>query len=268
MNPFFLLCAVLGIHLILEHPVYPKGDKGHEVVGNIAQRNLTDKVLKQVKAILRPESSVDEALARAAIWPDHEGRKIKDTNSLHYVNFTAEDSYYIRAKNCPRRNCIVEAIRWYRRVIVDEQAPLDIRRIALRFLAHLLGDIHQPLHAGHSEDRGGTDIYVNYGRERVRLHMLWDAKTKIIDLKEKGSSAEIAARLDEAVTPDERQAWKSGTAADWAEESLKLARTYVYKLPETGIITDEYVRRALPVIRRRLAQGGIRLAWILNEDFK
>ncbi len=75
-------------------------------------------------------------------------------------------------------------------------------------------------------------------------------------------------RLDEGVTPGDRQAWKSGTAAEWAEESLNLARTYAYKLPESGIITDEYVRRALSVIRRRLAQAGIRLAWILNEDFK
>jgi hypothetical protein len=125
-----------------------------------------------------------------------------------------------------------------------------------------------PLHAGHRKDRGGTDIYVNYGGVRVRLHKLWDAKTKIIELKEQGSSAEIAAHLDEGVTQSERQAWKSGTAAQWAEESVKLARTYAYKLPETGIITDEYVRRALSEIRRRLAQAGIRLAWILNEDFK
>ena len=268
MNPFFLLCAVLGINLILTYPVYPWGDTGHEVVGHIAQRNLTDKALEQVKAILRPKSSVDEALARAATWPDHEGKKIEDMNSLHYVNFTAEESYYIRARNCPRRNFIVEAIRWYRRVMVDEEAPLNLRRIALRFLAHLVGDIHMPLHAGHRKDRGGSEIYVNYGGARVRLHKLWDAKTKIIELKEQGSSAEIAVRLDEGVTPNERQAWKGGTAAEWAEESLKLARTYAYKLAETGIITDEYVRRALPVIRQRLAQGGIRLAWILNEDFK
>ncbi len=268
MHRFFLLCAVLGINLILAHPVYPWGDTGHEVIGHIAQRNLTDKALEQVKAILSPESSVNEALARAAIWPDHEGRKIEDMNSLHYVNFTADESFYIRARNCPRRNCIVEAIRWYRRVMVDEEAPLNLRRIALRFVVHLIGDVHEPLHAGHSEDRGGTDIYVNYGGLRVRLHQLWDAKTKIIEMKEEGSSAEIAVRLNEGVTPNERQAWKSGTAAEWAEESLKLARTYAYNLPETGIITDEYVRRALTVMRRRLAQGGIRLAWILNEDFK
>ncbi len=268
MHRFFLLCAVLASNLILVHPVYPWGDTGHEVVAHIAQRNLTDKASEQVKAILRPESSVNEALAKAAIWPDHEGRKIEDMNSLHYVNFTAEDSYYIRARNCPRRNCIVEAIRWYRRVMVDEEAPLNLRRIALRFVVHLVGDIHMPLHAGHRKDRGGTDIYVNYEGARVRLHKLWDAKTKIIELKEQGSSAEIAVRLDEGVTLDERQAWKSGTAAVWAKESLKLARTYAYKLPETGIITEGYVRRAFTVMRRRLAQGGIRLAWILNEDFK
>ena len=77
-------------------------------------------------------------------------------NSLHYVNFTAEESYYIRARNCPRRNCIVEAIRWYRRVMVDEEAPLNLRRIALRFVVHLVGDVHVPLHAGHRKDREAT----------------------------------------------------------------------------------------------------------------
>ncbi len=117
---------------------------------------MTDKAWKQVKAILRPESSANEALARAAIWPDHEGDRIDDMNSLHYVNFTAEESYYIRARNCPRRNCIVEASRWYRRVMVDEEAPLNLRRIALRFVVHLVGDVHVALHAGHRKDREAT----------------------------------------------------------------------------------------------------------------
>ena len=266
MNRFLLLCVVMAVHLILVHSVYPWGDTGHEVVGHIAQRNLTDKALEQVKKIRRPGSAVDEALAHGAIWPDHEGEKLRDMDPLHYVSFTPQDNYYIQSRNCPDRNCIVEAIRWYRRVMVDEEAPLNLRRIALRFVAHLVGDIHVPLHAGHRKDRGGTDIYVKFRGERVRLHKLWDVK--IIEAKEQGTSAEIAARLDESLTTAQRQAWKSGTVAEWAEDSLKLARAYAYDLPKTGIITDEYVRRALPVIRRRLAQGGVRLAWILNEDFK
>ncbi len=56
--------------------------------------------------------------------------------------------------------------------------------------------------------------------------------------------------------------------AEWAIESLMLARRHAYKVPETGVITEAYVNRSLPVIRKRLAQGGIRLGWVLNEAFK
>jgi len=90
----------------------------------------------------------------------------------------------------------------------------------------------------------------------------------MIEANEQRSSAEVAKRLNDGVTPGERQAWKSGTVAQWAVESLMLARSHAYKLPETEVVTEAYVTRALPVIRKRLAQGGIRLGWILNEAFK
>jgi len=179
---------------------------------------------------------------------------------------TPEQTTYSRSKNCPRRNCIVEAIRWYRRVMVDDEAPLNVRRIAIRFVAHLVGDIHQPLHAGYGKDRGGNKIFVEYRGSQVKLHRLWD--TSMIEATEQASSADIAKRLNEGVTPDNRQAWQGGTIAQWAEESLRLARSHAYNVPETGVITDDYVRRALPVIRKRLAQGGIRLGWVLNEAFE
>ena len=266
MNRPLALPAVLCLSLLVAHPAYPWGSKGHEVVGHIAQTNLTDKAWDKVKTILRPRSSVDNTLARASVWPDKVGRKIRDMNRFHYVNFTNEDITYNRSKNCPRRNCIVEAIPWYLRVMVDEKAPLNVRRIALRFVVHLVGDIHQPLHSGRRKDRGGTRIKLNYRGEKVSLHWLWD--NNMIEAKEKGSSADIARRLNDGVTPANRQAWKSGTVAEWAVESLMLARSHAYKVPETEVVTEAYVNRAMPVIRKRLAQGGIRLGWVLNEAFK
>jgi len=266
MNRALALSAVLCIGLLAAHPAYPWGGKGHEIVGHIAQANLTDKAWKKVKTILRPRTSIANTLARASVWPDKVGRKIRDMNRFHYVSFTTEQTTYSRNKICPGRNCIVEAIGWYQRVMVSEKAPLNVRRIALRFVVHLVGDIHQPLHAGHRNDRGGTDIYVNYRGAKVKLHRLWD--TSMIEAKEQGSSAEIAERLNEGVTPIDRQAWQGGTVSEWAVESLMLARSHAYKLPDTEVITETYVSRALPVIRKRLAQGGIRLGWVLNEAFK
>ncbi len=96
---------------------------------------------------------------------------------------------------------------WYRRVIVDERALLNARRIAIRFVVHLIGDIHQPLHAGHKKDRGGNRIFVEYKGSKVKLHKLWG--TSLIEEEEQGSPSEIARRLDEGVTADDRQAWQA-----------------------------------------------------------
>ena len=235
-------------------------------MGHIAQENLTAETWEKIRAILRPRPPVSEALARAAVWPDRTGRKIKDMSSYHYVNFTTQGKSYNRDRNCPRRNCIIEALRWYQRVIVDERAPLNARRIAIRFVVHLTGDIHQPLHAGHKKDRGGNRIFVEYRGSKVKLHKLWDKS--LIDGEELGSPSEIARRLDEGVTADDRQAWQAGPVDRWAVESLSLARSHAYKIPEMGEITDEYIGSALTVIRQRLAQAGVRLSWILNEAFK
>jgi len=266
MNRKFALSAVLCLSLLVTHPAYPWGFKGHEIVGHIAQTNLTDQAWHKVKTILRPRTSIANTLARASVWPDKVGRKIRDMNRFHYVNFATEDTTYSRSKNCPRRNCIVEAIPWYLRVMVDEKAPLNVRRIALRFVIHLVGDIHQPLHSGRRKDRGGTRIKLNYRGEEVSLHWLWD--NNMIEANEQESSAEIAKRLNDGVTPGNLQAWQGRTVAAWAVESLILARSHAYKIPETEVVTEAYVNRAMPVIRRRLAQGGIRLGWVLNEAFK
>jgi len=83
MNRTLALSAVFCISLLVAHPAYPWGFKGHEIVGHIAQANLTDKAWKKVKAISRPRTSVANTLARASIWPDKVGRKIRDMNPHH-----------------------------------------------------------------------------------------------------------------------------------------------------------------------------------------
>jgi len=73
---YCLLSVMLGSNLLIAHPAYPWGFKGHEIVGHIAQGNLTDKAWKKVKTILRPRFPVNNALARAAVWPDKVGRTL------------------------------------------------------------------------------------------------------------------------------------------------------------------------------------------------
>jgi hypothetical protein len=237
---------------------YGWGPKGHEIVAYIAEAHLTDAARKQVNAILRLR---DATLAKASTWPDEVAPTIPDMNPYHFINFPNDANKYDRQRDCRNRNCIIEALAWYERVLTSEDAPFNERRIALRFIVHLVGDVHQPLHAGFRTDRGGNTVIVVFKGQNNSLHSLWD--NAFVELED-GTSREVAARLDQAVTPEERREWQRGTAADWALESLTLVRSHVYSVPESREITADYAKRAQVVVRRRLAQAGMRLAWLLN----
>jgi hypothetical protein len=99
---------------------------------------------------------------------------------------------------------------------------------------------------------------------KENLHSLWD--TGLIEL-EPGTPAEIAARIRAVVNRDEVQQWQKGTPAEWALESLAIVRAQVYRLPSSSEISGTYVESGRAVIRTRLAQGGARLAWLLNDLF-
>src|SRR5439155_9115721 len=77
-------------------------------------------------------------------------------NALHYVDVRRGSSYYDRNLDCPDRNCIVEAINWYLKVLTSTDSPLAEKQIALNYIVHLVGDLHQPLHVGFIDELGGT----------------------------------------------------------------------------------------------------------------
>jgi hypothetical protein len=160
---------------------------------------------------------------------------------------------------------MVEALKWFSAVVADKNAPIMMRRFALHFVAHLVGDVHQPLHAGRARDQGGIDISVSYRGQTTNLHFFWD--TNLVEL-ETGTEAEIAKRLTANLKEKERLRWESGDPQQWTNESLMLVRSHAYKIGSSGELSDEYVEKARPIVRTRLAQAGIRLAWLLNIALK
>jgi S1/P1 Nuclease len=236
-------------------------DKGHRIVGLIAQANLTADARKEIQKIL-PASMT---LADAAIWPDHEGRSIRDFDPLHYVRIPEAASGYDQARDCPEKNCMVEALKWFSTVIADRNAPIMMRRLALHYVAHLVGDMHQPLHAGRATDQGGIDIPVSYRGQTTNLHFFWD--TNLVEM-ERGNEEEIAKRLTANLTEKERLKWQAGDPKQWTDESLMLVRSHAYSTGSSVELSDDYVEKARPIVRTRLAQAGIRLAWLLNNALK
>lgn len=252
---------LLLIHLATGSLAFPWYDKGHSVVALIAEANLTPEARKGVRKVL----PADTTLADAAIWPDHDGRNIGDFNPLHYVSIAENAEGYEQARDCPERDCMVEALKWFLTNLADKNAPMIVKRMALRYVAHLVGDMHQPLHAGRLKDRGGTEIKVSYKGQTTNLHYFWD--TDLVEM-EPGSPAEVAQRLGAAITSEDRLRWQRGGPVQWTDESLMLARSRAYPVGESVELSDQYVEMARPVVRTRLVQAGIRLAWLLNSALR
>ena len=127
-----------------------------------------------------------------------------------------------------------------------------------------------PLHVGDNHDRGGNDTQVQFFDKGTNMHRLWDG-----DMIGRVGTDEDRWFVDLVAmdTPEVRQRAMAGTVEDWATESLLAARA-AYKDPATGRkikpghkLGDSYQAANLPVARRRLYQGGVRLAMVLNEVF-
>jgi hypothetical protein len=240
---------------------YGWGDKGHRTVAILAETHLTDHARQEVTKLLPAGTT----LADAAVWPDKEGRQITEFDRLHHVSIPDNATGYDQERDCKARNCMVEALKWFTSVVADTRAPINLRLIALRYVAHLVGDMHQPLHAARREDRNGTDIIVNYRAQTNNLHLFWDIN--IVEMEE-GSAEQVANRLESGTTMAERSEWQSGEPKTWTDESFRLSRSHAYSLGESMELSDEYVASALTIARRRLVQAGVRLAWLLNNTFK
>jgi hypothetical protein len=256
------VCGLLFLyHLLAVSPCFSWHDKGHRVVAIIAQANLRPETKKRIEEIL----PVGTTLADAAVWPDYEGRKVGDLDPLHYVSIPDDAKGYDQARDCAEKNCMVEALKWFLSNIAAENAPIVMRRIALRYVAHLVGDIHQPLHAGRATDRGGTDITVTYRRQTTNLHFFWDKD--LVEMEE-GNAEEVAERLGASVTQEQRLKWQAADPNQWTDESFMLARSHAYNIGGSVELSADYVETVRPIVRARLVQAGIRLAWLLNTAFK
>jgi nuclease S1 len=253
--------VIAALLCLAASPVFAWFDKGHRVVALIAEAELSSAARTQIQEILYSGTT----LADASVWPDHEGRSLREFDPLHYVSIPDDAPAYDQARDCPKKNCMVEALKWYTAMIADKNAPQVLRRMALRYVAHIVGDMHQPLHAGRAADKGGVDITINYRGETTNLHFFWDSN--LVEM-EGGNEYELAKRLRASVSDENRLRWQTGSAETWTNESLMLVRSHAYFKDAVHELTEEYVQKGRAVIQTRLVQAGVRLAWLLNSALK
>lgn len=251
--PFFItLAAAL--------PAHAWGKTGHRVVGAIAQTYLSQTADAAVKDILGPEG-----IAEASDWPDYMRSSPDDfwrseANPYHYVTIPKGLAY--ADVTAPPEGDAITALAKFRAMALDPDAALDDRQLALRFIIHLVGDLHQPLHAGNGTDRGGNQFICTFFGDMTNLHEVWD---KGLINHEGLSYTEWTQWLVQKITPDQLGDWARARPADWADESAAIRDT-IY--PDTQILSWDYVYENSPVLRQRLSMGGVRLAAYLNEMFE
>ncbi len=256
--------AVAALSLVIAPPAHAWGPVGHWIVATIAERLLTDGAARQVRALLAADGSA--TLADVASWADKVRETRRETGPWHFVDIPLSAPGYDAARDCPGNDCVVEQIAQFRQVLADSKADQRFKVEALKWIVHLVGDLHQPLHCTDDHDRGGNDLRLRFFGRATNLHAVWDHG--VIDHMRPADR--LAATLVMSIKADETKAWPEGTAALWATEAHVVGQRIAYGAlttrdhPEIG---QNYQAIAAPAVELQLKRAGVRLASVLNAAF-
>ncbi|GAB2791783.1 S1/P1 nuclease [Rhabdobacter roseus] len=233
------------------------GQTGHRVVGLVAQHHAKKKVQRKVNLILRGNS-----LAEVSNWMDDikSDTAYNHTHDWHWVTVLEGSTYEQMPKN-PNGDLIMKIEELVAALKAGGLTPQKEEEY-LKYLVHLVGDLHQPLHVGSKDDQGGNAVKVQWFGQPSNLHRVWDSD--MIDGKNL-SYSDLAGFLDEP-TPAEIKTWQAMSVREWAAVSTGL-QPQVYTLPANGRLGYNYSYDNFPTVERCLMQAGIHLAGLLNEIY-
>ena len=255
--------CLLAVPALLLCPVaLAWGPSGHQAAGQIASAYLNPQARAAVQQILGEQS-----LAAAGLWADevrsdHTYDWIKP---LHYINVPRGADHVDLARDCPGGQCVAGAIVKYRDMLQNPQATPEEKLLALRLLVHFVEDIHQPMHVGYADDKGGNMITLTLLGKPTNLHAVWDSG--IIENRIAGQGWKAwSDSLQQRITPEQQAAWAKDTdPTTWAAESLALVRAIYPALPANAALDQQYVDTNFVTVEERVQKAGVRLAAVLNQ---
>lgn len=235
------------------------GPTGHRTTGEIAEKYLTKKTKKQIHKLLQGES-----LAFVSTFGDEikSDKRYNKFYTWHYVNFPFDTKYKDSDKN-PKGD-IVMGIDNCITILKNKESSQEDKIFYLKLLVHLIGDLHQPLHIGRGEDKGGNDIQVRWHNKGTNLHRVWDSnmiESWNMSYLELASNARILSK-------EQINSIQNGTVLDWTYETQNLAKQ-VYNSAKIGEkLGYKYSYDHFGTVRSQLQKAGIRLAKILNDIYQ
>nr|WP_315463324.1 S1/P1 nuclease [uncultured Rhodoferax sp.] len=252
-----LRTAVLWISLVcISHAACAWGNQGHQVIALLAEAQLSPVARKEVNRLLALEPG--ETLASISTWADE--HRSPATAAWHYVNFPRGACSYEFKRDCPDGKCIVAAIEKQLEILATEISD-EKKLAALKYVVHLIGDIHQPLHAGHGDDRGGNTYQLQAFMRGSNLHAFWD--TGMLKSLDQDNESVVRGLLIRPLPQSARTLFNPATTAE--ESCMIVGKPDFY--PER-IVTPAYMEAYTPVMLYQLALAGSRLAQSLNGIFR
>jgi nuclease S1 len=256
------------------------GDEGHRVVGELGFRYLGPEARAAVTAALTEPGY--ESLAEAATWPDTYARRHPEYDPMkpfHYVNVDAKAWSYSRARDCAN-GCVVTALTQFIALLGSDGEPVSMseRRYAIYWIAHLMGDIHQPLHVTHPDAKGGTATLLGFfeAPDKRSAHWIWDfglIERRPLPFASGASAATssepgflaLASELASGITAQKQRAFARATSPEaLANEGIALSHRYAF-LSASDRVDEAYELSRWPVVAEQLQKAGVRLAAVLEQ---
>ncbi len=259
MKKFFILLVFSFVCQFSNASNEPEwGATGHRSIGKIADIHLSKKAKKEIDRLLNGQSLALVSTYGDDIKSDDDYDKYY---SWHFVNFPFDTKYEDSKKS--KSGDIVMGIDHCISVLKDPNSSENDKVFFLKFLVHLIGDLHQPLHVGRGEDKGGNDIKLQWHYKKSNLHRVWDSGmiefynmsyTELTSNRKKLSKTQI-------------EIIKEGSILDWTYESQALAKkVYASAKPEEKL-SYRYSYDHFDLVMSQLQKSGIRLAKVLNDIF-
>jgi hypothetical protein len=279
------IVAALSALALLPTQALAWGSEGHVLVAAIARSRLSPETVAKVDAILAqdPDSSTPSDMLSRAVWADIYRRDHRETSQWHFADVEKDHPNFDAAcfshpasaqpaSAGPENACVIDRVADFARELGNPDTPIAERILALKFVLHFVGDMHQPLHVADNHDHGGNCILISLGGSRtVNLHSYWDT----VVVGELGKDArEILTRLTADITPDKAAAWSEGDFNAWAHETNAIAFSTAYSFrtqprceqsPTPLLLPNGFDEAAQTAAATQLERAGVRLAAVLEK---
>ena len=276
MKSMIKYCLIFIFSFFLPYQVYAWNAEGHMLVATIAYEHLNPAVKSKVDnliATFNKEYPAVTTLPQMALWPDElRSQKIDTFTHWHYINLTYSPDGTLASKNLIDSDNAVWALKQIMPIVAYDKANVFERARFLAFLVHIVGDLHQPLHAVArvtaslpAGDEGGNLFKIKHSASN--LHSLWDSGLGVFS---GGTSPANITALAHTVTTLYPQEYFGARVNDlrpdhWADDDLELAKSTVYNLSENQAPSTGYIGVGKTTAEQQAALAGYRLAALLNQ---